>query len=128
MATDRGRTITLMDLQKLVARGQRPDMIEMSRVLIEQAIRQNASDMHFEIREGAHTVRFRVDGILHDVLVMPNIYDKQQGFAAESIRHFVDCVLHDRQPMVTGRDGLEVTKVICAVEESVRTRRPVDLD
>ena len=63
-----------------------------------------------------------------DVLVMPAVYGRQQGFAAESIRHFIDCVLHDRQPMVTGRDGLEVTKVICAVEESVRTGQPAELD
>lgn len=63
-----------------------------------------------------------------DVFVMPVIHGRQQGFAAESIRHFIDCVIHDREPMVTGRDGLEVTKVICAVEESVRTNQPVDLD
>ena len=63
-----------------------------------------------------------------DVLVMPSIYDKQQGFAAESIRHFAECVMENREPMVTGQDGLIVTKVICAVEESVRTGQPVDIE
>ena len=62
-----------------------------------------------------------------DFLVMPTVYDKQQGFAAESIRHFIDCVVNDKEPIVTGHDGLEVTKVICAVDESVRTGQPVDL-
>jgi len=62
-----------------------------------------------------------------DVLVMPSIYGRQLGFAAESIRHFVDCLKEDREPIVTGRDGVEVTRVICAVEESVRTGQPVDL-
>jgi predicted dehydrogenase len=62
-----------------------------------------------------------------DILVMPTIYGQQQGFAAESIRHFIDCVRCNRQPIVTGRDGLEVTKVICAIEESVRTRQPVEV-
>jgi predicted dehydrogenase len=62
-----------------------------------------------------------------DFLVMPCVYEKQQGFAAESIRHFIDCVLEDRELLVTGRDGLIVTKVICAIEESVRTGQPVDL-
>ena len=62
-----------------------------------------------------------------DILVMPTIYGQQQGFAAESIRHFIDCIRHDRQPIVTGSDGLEVTRVICAIEESVRTRQPVEL-
>ena len=62
-----------------------------------------------------------------DLFVMPIIYEQQYGFAAESIRHFIDCVVEDRAPLVTGRDGLEVTKVICAVEESVLTGQPVDL-
>jgi predicted dehydrogenase len=62
-----------------------------------------------------------------DILVMPIVYGRQQGFAAESIRHFIDCVRYDRQPIVTGRDGLEVTKVICAIEESVHTRQPVEV-
>jgi len=63
-----------------------------------------------------------------DVLVMPAVYGEQKGFAAESIRHFIDCVLHDREPRVTGRDGLEVTKVIQAIEESVRTGNAVELE
>jgi len=63
-----------------------------------------------------------------DVLVMPAIYGEQKGFAAESIRHFIDCVLHDREPRVTGRDGLEVTKVVQAIEESVRTGNAVELE
>jgi len=62
-----------------------------------------------------------------DILVMPTIYGQQQGFAAESIRHFIDCVRGNREPIVTGRDGLEVTKVICAIEDSVRTQQPVEL-
>lgn len=62
-----------------------------------------------------------------DLFVMPMIHGRQQGFAAESIRHFVECVHCDRTPMVTGKDGLEVTRVICAIEESVRTSQPIDL-
>jgi len=62
-----------------------------------------------------------------DFLVMPEVYGRPQGFAADSIRHFIECVLQDREPIVTGRDGLEVTRVVCAIEESVRTRLPVDV-
>ena len=59
---------------------------------------------------------------------MPTIYGEQKGFAVESIRHFIDCVLHDREPRVTGEDGLTVTKIIQAVEESVRSGVPVELE
>lgn len=63
-----------------------------------------------------------------DVLVRPTVYGVMKGFAVESIRHFIDCVLHDKEPRVTGKDGLEVTKVIQAIEESVRTEMPVEVD
>jgi predicted dehydrogenase len=62
-----------------------------------------------------------------DILVMPSVYGRQQGFAAESIRHFVECVRDDKAPIVSGHDGLEVTKVICAIEESVRSGQPVSV-
>ena len=62
-----------------------------------------------------------------DVFVMPTVFGVQQGFAAESIRHFVECLACDKPLQVTGRDGLEVTRVICAIEESIRRRMPVDL-
>jgi len=62
-----------------------------------------------------------------DVLVSPEIYGKQMGFAAESIRHFIDCVREDGEPLVTGEDGLRVTKIVVAIEESVRKRQPVEV-
>lgn len=62
-----------------------------------------------------------------DILVMPSVQGRQQGFAAESIRHFAECVRDNRQPLVTGRDGLEVTRVICAIEQSVKTGQPAEL-
>lgn len=46
------------------------------------------------------------------------------GFAIEAINHFVDCVVDDKAPSVTGEDGLAVTKIICAMERSALTGRP----
>ncbi|NLT42176.1 MAG: Gfo/Idh/MocA family oxidoreductase [Anaerolineae bacterium] len=62
-----------------------------------------------------------------DVLVSPEIYGEVKGFATESIRHFVRCLIDGREPMVTGKDGLRVTRVICAAIESARTGLPVSL-
>lgn len=62
-----------------------------------------------------------------DYLIMPTIYGEQKGFAAESIRHFIECVIHNHPPCVTGRDGLIVTQVICAIQESVRAGVPVTI-
>jgi len=62
-----------------------------------------------------------------DMLVTPTVFERPVGFAYQSIRHFVDCVADDQQPMATGEDGLAVTKIICAMEESARTGAPVAL-
>ena len=53
------------------------------------------------------------------------IHGRRTGFVNESIAHFVDCIVQDREPVATGRDGLAVTKILCAVEESARKRKLV---
>jgi general secretion pathway protein E len=40
-------------------------------LLIEQAIRDRASDIHFEPQENRLRVRYRIDGILHDIHSLP---------------------------------------------------------
>ncbi|HNT35119.1 MAG TPA: Gfo/Idh/MocA family oxidoreductase [bacterium] len=62
-----------------------------------------------------------------DVFVLPTVYGKPGGFAAESIRHFADCIVENKQPMVGAKEGLAVTKAILAIEESVRSGHPVTL-
>jgi predicted dehydrogenase len=63
-----------------------------------------------------------------DVIAGPEVYGKPTGFAMESIYHFVDCVLTDREPMITGEDGLRATKVVLAMEESARSGQSVEVD
>ena len=48
------------------------------------------------------------------------------GFLQE-IAHFVDCVQHDKPPLVTAEDGRAVLEVIFAAYESARTGRKVSL-
>ncbi len=62
-----------------------------------------------------------------DVLGGPVIYDKQLGFASESIRHFADCVIEDREPLVTGEVGLEITRICNAIEKSAETGETVEV-
>jgi predicted dehydrogenase len=56
-----------------------------------------------------------------------NTHGRLTGFAIESIRHFVDVLCGEAQPLVDGRDGVAATRVICAIEESVRVASPVEL-
>ena len=47
------------------------------------------------------------------------------GFAQE-FAHFVDCVLNDKQPLATGKDGRVVMEIIFAAYESTGTGRRVE--
>ena len=48
------------------------------------------------------------------------------GFPQE-FQHFVDCVLHDRQPLVTGADGKAVLEILFAAYESAGAGRKIRL-
>jgi len=62
-----------------------------------------------------------------DILGLPRIFGQQQGFAVESIKHFADCVIHDKEPLLSGQDGLANTAIVCAALKSAETGQPVEL-
>jgi predicted dehydrogenase len=62
-----------------------------------------------------------------DVFVCPIVYEKPMGFAAESIRYFADCITSGQVPMVGAEDGLKATRVLCAIQQSVREGQPIEL-
>jgi predicted dehydrogenase len=43
------------------------------------------------------------------------------------MNHFVDCILSDTEPQVTGEDGAKVMEILCAVLKSMDTNSWVDL-
>ncbi|MGE5221829.1 MAG: Gfo/Idh/MocA family protein [Omnitrophica WOR_2 bacterium] len=63
-----------------------------------------------------------------DLFVSPEVYDKQMGFAVESMHHFVDCIHNQARPLATGLDGLLNTRLILAAEKSAQTGMPVVLE
>ena len=62
-----------------------------------------------------------------DVTGVVDINGKPTGFCTASIEHFIDCLAHGTDPIVTGEDGLEATRIVQAMEQSARSGRPVDL-
>ena len=63
-----------------------------------------------------------------DMFFLATTSGKPRGGAIQGIWHFVDALSEDKEPVVSGKDGLEVTKVIIAIEESVKRRLPVEVD
>jgi myo-inositol 2-dehydrogenase/D-chiro-inositol 1-dehydrogenase/scyllo-inositol 2-dehydrogenase (NAD+) len=50
----------------------------------------------------------------------------RDAYIAEA-RHFIDCIVHNRKPAVTGEDGRAVVLAVQAATESIRTGMPVNL-
>jgi len=78
-------------------------------------------------REGVYEtlVQYRTGDMLSPKL------DQTEALAAGT-RHFVDCILNDKQPITDGRAGLNVVRILEASEESIKNggklielRRPI---
>ncbi len=63
-----GKEIATKRLQDLA---QEPPLIRLVNLLIMKAIKEEASDIHIEPEENTLRVRYRIDGILHDVEAPP---------------------------------------------------------
>lgn len=49
------------------------------------------------------------------------------GCVERSVAHFADCILNDREPAITVKDGVEPTRIACAIQESLEKGIPVKL-
>ena len=47
------------------------------------------------------------------------------GRAADTRPNFADSVTHDKEPLIGGAEGLEVTRAACAIEESAQRAQPL---
>jgi predicted dehydrogenase len=66
--------------------------------------------------------------VLPDMLgIVPTSPYRIGGFMLEAVAQFIDTLLYDRPLLATVEDGLRVTKVLAAVEESTRRGQPVDV-
>ena len=61
----------LPDSEDLLDAGTQAPVIRMINALLLQALRERASDLHFEPYESRAVVRFRIDGMLRDALAPP---------------------------------------------------------
>ena len=62
-----------------------------------------------------------------DVIVSNSIFGNPKGFAFESIKGFVDCVLSGKEFPVTMYDAANTSLAILAIMESAKTRMPVEV-
>ena len=60
------------DSKKLEAISREAPIIQLVNILIVQGVKDRASDIHIEPNEKGLLIRFRVDGMLHDIRTLPN--------------------------------------------------------
>jgi type IV pilus assembly protein PilB len=68
LANDQGGPASESDLKKLA---EDLPVVRIVDTLLKHAIIQDASDIHIEPQENELLVRYRIDGILHDAMVLP---------------------------------------------------------
>ncbi|HHY47482.1 MAG TPA: Gfo/Idh/MocA family oxidoreductase [Firmicutes bacterium] len=62
-----------------------------------------------------------------DVMYSPNLHGVTTGVYTEELAHFVRCLLHDMDPVTTGRDAMEAVRVAEAIEKSLAEGKPINL-
>ncbi len=63
-----------------------------------------------------------------DILVQNHIFGQPKGFAFESIRSFIDCLITDEPFKLTLQDAANTSLAILAIMESAKKREPVDVN
>ncbi len=57
-----------------------------------------------------------------------SMYGRTEGWQLSPIRHFLDSALAETEPMCTPEEGFRNTAVICAIEESIQSGAPADVE
>lgn len=97
-----GDNIIGEDLKKLA---EDLPVIRILDTLLKHAILQNASDIHIEVLENELLVRYRIDGILHDAMVLPK---SVAASVVARIKVLASLKLDERRLPQDGRFKMEV--------------------
>jgi type IV pilus assembly protein PilB len=60
-----------IDLEKLVEEGEEAPVVRLVNIILTDAIKRGASDIHVEPYEREYRIRYRIDGILYEVMNPP---------------------------------------------------------
>ncbi|OQX82814.1 MAG: hypothetical protein B6D53_03725 [Candidatus Omnitrophica bacterium 4484_49] len=107
--------------------GEEAPIVKLTNLIIVQAIRDRASDIHIEPEEKMVRVRYRIDGVLHRVVSLPKkssimIGIENLGFSKQDLRTFLD-LIHKPYGMilVTGPTGSGKTTTLYSALNRLNT-------
>jgi type IV pilus assembly protein PilB len=96
--------LEVVDPAKLAQDTQMPPVVRLVNLILSSAAKDGASDIHMEPKENAVQVRFRVDGLLHDVIKIPK---SQQDATISRIKIISGMDITERRRPQDGRSRLK---------------------
>jgi len=105
LATEAAELIETDDDAELAAAAEDAPIVRLVTAIMTQAVRDRASDVHIEPTEKDVRIRFRVDGVLHEVMHSPkNI----QGGLISRLKVMADLNIAEKRVPQDGRIGMRV--------------------
>lgn len=93
------------DLSKIEAATEEAPIVKLVNTLVTRAVNERASDIHIEPGERDLRVRFRIDGVLHEVMTTPR---SVAGAVVSRLKIMADLDIAERRVPQDGRVSLRV--------------------
>ncbi|MDX1690536.1 MAG: ATPase, T2SS/T4P/T4SS family [Acidimicrobiia bacterium] len=93
------------DLRHVEAATEEAPVVKLVNTLISRAVNERASDLHIEPGERDLRVRFRIDGVLHEIMTTPK---SVSGAVVSRLKIMADLDIAERRVPQDGRVGLRV--------------------
>lgn len=93
------------EVDRLTEMGEEAPIVKLANLLIHQAVEDRASDIHIEPQEKDIRVRYRIDGVLHEVMRPPK---RIQPGLLSRLKIMSDMNIAERRVPQDGRIGLVV--------------------
>jgi type IV pilus assembly protein PilB len=94
------------DLSKIEAAIEEAPIVKLVNTLISRAVTERASDIHIEPGERHLRVRFRIDGVLHEVMTTPR---SVSGAVVSRLKIMAELDIAERRVPQDGRVGIRVS-------------------
>ena len=63
-----------------------------------------------------------------DTIARPTVFGRTVGTLKEEISSFIECIINDKKPLITGEDGLEAVKLAVAICESAEKGKVITIE
>ena len=100
-----GDEVAEEDLKKVEAAVEEAPIVKLVNTLISRAVNERASDLHIEPGERDLRVRFRIDGVLHEIMSTPR---SVSGAVVSRLKIMADLDIAERRVPQDGRVSLRV--------------------